>query len=339
MPEVKRKPVTKRPAKKPSVKPEQVAMPDDWKLAIALIKSGAPRVLLHGVPGTGKTYTAQHQSKDNGELAEVYVLPCTEDTPSSDVFGTDTIRDGNVVWRNGIGMLAWKKRNARLVLDELDKASPEMLTSLLKVCDEQDSAGFHLPTGEFIRPEPGLQVIACMNGEPEDLPEALADRFTVRVRIDNPHPDAIMALSEDLWNAARESTHAKIPEARRYTIRQFRAFDELRKLGLSEKDAAVGAFQERGKELIATLKLARETPEERAKKSATYTSVLAGIGAAAEVARDHNLVWRAFIGHAAGETVSQNGVTSMGTGIRLQGRKLARGERVSFTAKGVVADG
>lgn len=320
MPEVKKKPApsrTKKIVAKVTGTPEPIPMPDDWKLAVELIKKGAPRVLLYGPPGTGKTYTAQHQSKANGGLAEVFVLPCTEDTPSSDVFGTDTIRDGSVVWRDGIGMLAWRLKNSRLVLDELDKASPEMLTSLLKVCDEQDSAGFHLPTGVFVRPESGLQVVACMNGEPEDLPEALADRFTVRVRITNPHPDAIMALSHDLWAPARDTTHGKVPEARRYTIRQFRAFDELRKLGLSEKDAAEGAFQERGKELIATLRLARETPAERAAKSKAYSSVLASFGDLGHVAKAHELVAERTGVISAAESITQDGAVFTSTGIAL----------------------
>ena len=59
-----------------------------------------------------------------------------------------------------------------------------------------------------------------------DAAWALADRFPVRIRINEPHPDALLRLSPDLRDYARRA--ADLGE-RRISLRQFMAFDRLRK--------------------------------------------------------------------------------------------------------------
>jgi MoxR-like ATPase len=59
-----------------------------------------------------------------------------------------------------------------------------------------------------------------------DLPTALRDRFPVQIRINTPHPDALLVLSPDLRAAAAASADAD--PKRRFSIRTFMAFDKLR---------------------------------------------------------------------------------------------------------------
>jgi hypothetical protein len=59
-----------------------------------------------------------------------------------------------------------------------------------------------------------------------ELPDALRDRFSVRIRINTPHPDALLCLPEDLRAAAAASCDAD--KDRRFSIRTFQAFAKLR---------------------------------------------------------------------------------------------------------------
>ena len=59
---------------------------------------------------------------------------------------------------------------------------------------------------KLLEPAKGFNVVATMNGVPDDLPEALADRFAVKIDINNVHPDAIETLPEQYKGAyAREA--------------------------------------------------------------------------------------------------------------------------------------
>jgi len=59
----------------------------------------------------------------------------------------------------------------------------------------------------------------------------------VRIRINEPHPDALLALSPDLRDYARRA--ADLGPERRISLRQFQAFDRLRK-GLGDQNRAAG---------------------------------------------------------------------------------------------------
>lgn len=235
-----------------------IRMPRDWADAEAYLESGIDRVLLHGIPGTGKSYTPQHHTL-RGEKPQVYSIYLGEETAAFQVIGTDYMEDGNQKWRNGPALLFWRT-GGRLVINELDHAGGDALDALLWICDDAGTRrmGVVLPTGETVYPfdEGPFQIVATMNGEPEDLPEALAERFVTRVRIGRPHPHAIRALPQNLWAIAEELTKEETPASQRVTIRQFRSFAEAIKLGVPSGTAARGAFHHRADELLKTITLA-----------------------------------------------------------------------------------
>ena len=189
--------------------------------AWARLERAAPhvrRALLYGPPGTGKSYLARTAGLGAGA---VYPIVVHADLPAAELRGHFIPQaSGGLVWADGPAVAAWRT-GGRLVLDEIDKAGDDALSFLLGVLDDLATAKLALgTTGEVLSPHPAFTVWATMNGEPEDLPPALQDRFPVTVRITEPHPAAIAALPGDLRPLAR-SLAAPEGEDRRMGLRPF----------------------------------------------------------------------------------------------------------------------
>jgi MoxR-like ATPase len=123
--------------------------------------------------------------------------------------------------------------------------------------DDPDLAMLTLPTGEIVRPAAGFQVVATMNGEPQDLPFALRDRFPVALEINEVHPNAIERLPADLQQAARNTALAVDPE-RRISVRVWFEFATLRqRLEGDEAMAAKALFRERAPAVLDAIRAAR----------------------------------------------------------------------------------
>jgi DNA polymerase III delta prime subunit len=238
-----------------------------WKDVEACLPH-ASRILLYGPPGTGKTTLGFSDDR------ETFYIPLHEETSVSELVGHFVPVGQRFVWMDGPVLMAWS-RGARAVFDEVDKASGSVLSVLLAVLNDPSIARLMLPDpslatlddealaamiadGEGQRtivPAEGFQALATMNGEPEDLPEALLDRFDARFRIPRPHPCAIAALPADLQSAAELSSAQDDPE-RRIGLRRWKAFASLRER-VGEAIAARAAFGERAGDTMDALKLAR----------------------------------------------------------------------------------
>ncbi|MGA7833657.1 MAG: AAA family ATPase [Acidimicrobiales bacterium] len=199
-----------------------------WRDFDDVLAAGVSRVLLYGPPGTGKTYAALHLGVGDVPAER---LVCTEDLTSGEITGTWMPSGASrFEWREGPAIRAWRAagRGGRLVLDEVDRTSGDALATLLAITDSPDSARWRNPdTLEWVRPGPAFSVIMTSNVEdPEEIPDALRDRFPVSIRIDRPHPDAVASLSSDLRAPALAGSLGT--RERRISIRSFYAFDELR---------------------------------------------------------------------------------------------------------------
>ena len=218
-----------------------MASHDCWEVAEAIM-GVSPRVLLRGKPGTGKTYHAVHSALRPDQ--KVYTITMTEETPAAELRGHYVPNGDTFIWADGPAVMAWRE-GARLVINEIDRSSDDVWSLMYAILDDPDFAELTLPTGEKVRPKEGFQVIATMNGEPEDLPDALQDRLPVDIEITDVNPDAIARLPEDLREPARNTALAKTDE-RGISIRMWLEFASLReklpiKLGDEEKGIEIAA--------------------------------------------------------------------------------------------------
>jgi len=230
---------------------------DCWKM-IASVLGKTRRTLLYGPPGTGKTYSAVKQSTplDMNGKANVYQITMTEDTAAANLEGFyKPAKDGGFEWHDGIAIQAWRN-GGRLVINEIDHASPDAMTFLHAILDDKDIAGITLNNKEkeTVRPSEGFTVIATSNADPESLPQALKDRFPVAIHIDEIHPKALEKFPK-AWHQAISDTSLSTDEGERISIRKWDEFFKLQEQGLDIDTAGLVVFGDRAEELLDAIKL------------------------------------------------------------------------------------
>ena len=230
---------------------------DCWRDVTDVFEAGLKRVLLYGPPGTGKTHAGLYA----GSRVRAERLVCTEDLTTAEITGTWMPRGADRwEWVEGPAIRAWRGSDGkgdRLVVDEVDRASGDALSTLLAMTDSPESARWRNPeTGEWLQPGTEFSVVMTSNVEsPDDLPGALLDRFPVRIFIDRPHPTATDRLSPDLRSMAL--TGSLGPEGRRVSLRAFYAFDGLRAKVGEERAAEILFGVVPGRGLLDALMVAR----------------------------------------------------------------------------------
>lgn len=174
----------------------------DWAFIERCLATPILRVLyVWGRPGTGKSYAAYHKGRiEKG----VYAITLTDETPAAELRGFFRPGKDGMGWFDG-PMVQAMREGARLVVNELGHASPDVLALLYPLLESPETARLTLPTGETVVPAPGFNCIATSNDEPTTLPAALRDRFDCVLEVRQPHPEALARLPEHLREAALQT--------------------------------------------------------------------------------------------------------------------------------------
>ena len=85
---------------------------------------------------------------------------------------------------------------------------------------------------------PNFQCVATMNGVPEDLPEPLADRFPVKLHIDEVHKEALNSLQPRLKAIYLDTDQANT------SVRRWIELQKLMDSGIKTEVAVDVLFQE-----------------------------------------------------------------------------------------------
>ena len=195
-----------------------------------VLAAGCKRVILYGPPGTGKTYSAQTLHVN---AAGFETLLCSEDMSNADIVGAMLPNErGGFSYVKGIGPITWDGDGTvggRLVVDEINRASGDVVTTLMKFLDSPESAVWKNPyTGEVHFPREGFSAIMTTNFEdPNEIEGPLRDRFPVAIKIDAAHPAALVsALPPELRMLAATIVAGKPGE--RASLRAWKEFQTLR---------------------------------------------------------------------------------------------------------------
>lgn len=225
-----------------------------WSKASFALENGVERVLLYGIPGTGKTYFGLNYGLKPNQKS--YRLICTEEMSDADLIGRYLPQsDGTLKFHEGMAIRAWRE-GARLVVDEINRVNGDVESRLMSLIDTVASSSWeNEETGEIVTPQEGFSVVATMNGEPEDLAPAVLDRLVVRAEITEAHPDAISLLPEYLQSIAQKVCNKDAEH--RYSLRSFFAFHTMYEKSGNMTLSAQIALPEIAEQLVDTALLTK----------------------------------------------------------------------------------
>ena len=222
---------------------------DLWEIVEAILPV-TRRALLFGPPATGKTHIATHIHM---KTRTVYSVTLTESTPDAELRGHFVPSGGDFKWMDGPAIKAWRDGGC-LVLNEINRASADALSFCYVLLDDPKTARVTLPTGETVAPHPNFRAVATMNGNPDELPEALRDRFPVQIEVLKTNPHALEALPQELRDMARGTMD--LEANRRITMRSWLAFAEaVYEGGVSPDIAGAAIFKAKWADLRSAVLL------------------------------------------------------------------------------------
>jgi MoxR-like ATPase len=230
---------------------------DCWSM-VSSVLGRSRRVLLYGPPGTGKTYSAVKQNAPMNMEGKpnVFQITMTEDTAAANLEGFyKPNNSGGFEWHDGIAIQSWRN-GGRLIINEIDHASPDAMTFLHAILDDQDIAMLTLnnDTKETVRPAEGFQVVATTNSPPESLPLALKDRFPVKIYVDSIHPKAMEQFPDEWHKVINDTTLIDDPEER-ISVRAWKEFFDLQEKGFKKSQAGRLVFGDKADELVDAITL------------------------------------------------------------------------------------
>lgn len=225
-----------------------------WEQIEAVLR-GARLTLLYGPPGTGKTTAAVNAAR--ALKVSAWNLTCTDEQAAAEMRGHFIPKGGEFVWMDGPALSAYREGGV-LILNEIDHASSDVLDFLHNLMDDSGVSRITLPTGETVFPHDTFRIVCTTNvspGEIRNRSNAVADRLRNSIYVGTVHPDAILALPEDIRKAAENSATTDQHPDRPATLRAWAAYATLRD-SVGAEVAAVAVFGDRAVEMTDALTLA-----------------------------------------------------------------------------------
>jgi MoxR-like ATPase len=225
----------------------------EWDRVLAYVNAlpePPPRQLCFGLPGTGKTTYGLSLSPETERVT------LTAGQFPDALLGKFLLRDGSTFWHDGPATRAARK-GIPLLIDEIHEGGDELNSTLQAVLDDLAVCKLNLDNGEVITPAAGYRVIATMNGNPDQLKDAVLDRFDIALRCDTPHAGILRRLSPE-GAAFLLNKMANEPRAEewtpKYSPRRQLSFESLRRPGVPNALAADLAFGEgQGKTMLMAM--------------------------------------------------------------------------------------
>ncbi|CAG9972097.1 unnamed protein product [Clonostachys byssicola] len=194
---------------------------------------GADPILIHGLPGSGKTSIVHEVAKQLGMYSKMVTLHLNEQTDAKMLIGlysTDS-KPGSFQWRPGV--LTTAVREGRWVLvEDLDRAPTEVLSTLLPLIERREllipSRGERIRAASSFRLFATLRTTRGMNGR-ESLPSIVGMRFWQSMHtqpLEEPEMEEVMLKT--------------YPTLRKYVPGILAVYARLAKLGRDPALAAAG---------------------------------------------------------------------------------------------------
>ena len=163
-----------------------------WDAFHAVVETELRRLYIYGPPGIGKSHASHDIGAQTGK--QPYQITLNEDVSVPEVIGCYIPAGDKFVWHDG-PIAAAMREGIPLIINEISRSSGAVQDMLLAVLDDPSIASIALPSGERLKPAPGFRVFATANTAPDDLDDALRDRFDAVIHVTTPHPALVQKLN------------------------------------------------------------------------------------------------------------------------------------------------
>lgn len=230
-----------------------------WGLLETAFEEGAvTTAFLHGPPGTGKSSWAASFLAALNKKSGVSRVSLNEDRVVQELMGhlwPAESDKGTAIfkWVDGTAIRSFRSGGG-LVVDETTRASGSILDFLIALLDDANSpvSSLDTPGGQVKRGE-SFRVICTANDDVSRLDPALRDRMQIIVKITHPHPEIIEKLDEAIPGLGKIVNNSYSDEKRAISTRKAQVFARLTKIGMTNREAANLAFEERAADVLNIL--------------------------------------------------------------------------------------
>jgi MoxR-like ATPase len=210
-------------------------------------------VFVWGPPGVGKSYAASQAMQKAGiKKQHIYQVTLTEDITVQEMFGHWVPDEGK--WRFNLGPITNALMQGAIIINEIQRASASIQDYLLGVLDSEDVRQIDMPNGKRVVGHKGFRVVATSNGGPEELDDALRDRFEGFINVTHPATELVERLNFSMPGLGEFIYNSFDDEDNSISPRRAIAFLKWKKQLRSEKDAARLAFGDKADDALMVMR-------------------------------------------------------------------------------------